>query len=55
MARGEKIEIENWEAHLWHIICGVWADRRCRICGLCNQTTKALPQWDLRPPAARRV
>ncbi len=49
MPRGDKIEIEHWEAHLWHIVCGVWADRRCRICGLKAKLMKIPEQWNLQP------
>ena len=47
--RGYSLSIEHWEAHLWHIICGRWADRRCRVCGL-KDVGKGIPeQWQVTP------
>jgi|HubBroStandDraft_1064217.scaffolds.fasta_scaffold09317_7 hypothetical protein len=46
------IEIENWEAHLWHLMCGVWADKRCRICGIADTHRGVLAQWNTKPEAA---
>jgi hypothetical protein len=53
MARGCHLGVEHWEAHLWHIVCGVWAERRCRVCAL-KETAKGIPaQWELEPGGVR--
>jgi hypothetical protein len=44
-----QFEIENWEAHLWHLMCGVWADRRCRVCGLKDACKGIREQWEQKP------
>ena len=49
MGRGVQVEIEHWEAHLWHLMCGVWSDRRCRVCGLKAKLMKLPEQWNLQP------
>lgn len=44
--RGTHLEIEVWMAHLYHIISGQWAWKKCRVCAL-KQTAKGiLPQWE---------
>ena len=43
------VEIEHWEAHLWHLMCGVWADKRCRICALSNNCRGVPEQWNIQP------
>jgi hypothetical protein len=52
--RREHLEIEHWEAHLYHMICGRWADQRCRVCSLKNSTRQVVPQWEV-PPGARNA
>jgi len=49
MSRGSQFTIEHWEAHLWHIICGKWAERRCRVCAIKNLTRGIPAQWDQKP------
>jgi hypothetical protein len=50
MSRGPvKLESIHWEAHLYHLICRVWADRRCKVCGLRDVTKGKLEQWN-QPP-----
>jgi hypothetical protein len=49
MSRGTHLAIEHWEAHLYHIICGVWASRRCRVCALRWKQQGVPEQWELEP------
>ena len=49
MARGLDLAIEHWEAHLYHIICGVWADRRCRVCAMKSAVHRRAEQWNQKP------
>ena len=53
MGRGVQVEIEHWEAHLWHLMCGVWSDRRCRVCAMASVGLKQPAQWNQRPQVAR--
>jgi len=44
-----QLEIEHWEAHLWHILCGKWAEKRCRVCALRDLGKGILEQWNQQP------
>lgn len=46
---GPQLEIEHWEAHLYHLMCGRWADKRCRVCGLKWKDKNIREQWEQAP------
>ncbi len=52
MAGAYNLQIEHWEAHLYHMISGRWADKRCRVCGLKWKQQAVPAQWEQEPGAS---
>lgn len=59
MSRGRQPDIRDWEQHLYHLICHVWADKRCRVCAIKDHGRGRPEQWKIphtqifeAPPAA---
>lgn len=47
MSRPLHLSIEHWEAHLYHLMCHVWADKRCRVCRLKYKAEGVPAQWEI--------
>lgn len=56
MKRGApSIDMRDWYQHLFHLMNGKWAERRCAIChlqDLKSGKTPHLSQFHLQPPTS---